>query len=231
MKKFMSFLLASSVGLSFANTKSNTNIGEGKSAKKQIGGFELGVGLYQLNYEISGESPENLQGYTLIGAKEFVLPKNFLTKSQLEIGNVQNQNGYDGFDTDTSFTHLNFTQSLAYAIEQGGVVIKPFIALGIGSGVYNQKIDGLSAADQASLGINSISVESNYSSVIRTIGLQATFANGLSPFISYNVRSLNFTGPETSFNKNGAKEDVGLDNVELENSASSSFNIGLSYHF
>ncbi|MBT4791163.1 MAG: hypothetical protein HON90_06295 [Halobacteriovoraceae bacterium] len=194
-------------------------------------GWGLGIGTQQLNYDLGSQGSETLNGFALIGSKDFTLPKNFATKTSLILGSASNKKSRSDYNTDTSYSNnIEISQNISYTIQKYGVAFKPFFSMGFGSGNYKQETDGLTAAARAELGIDALKTTAIYKSQTTSLGLQILLKNGLAPFLSYNTTRL-FFSEETSYaTKNGSKDRVSI-RSSLDDLESQALTVGLMYLF
>lgn len=210
--------------------KSEVKIEKNTSNLKEKNGWELGLGYYQLNNEFDGGGSESLNGFSLIGSKDFKLSERVFTKTTLAKSIASNKETKSEFNTDSDYSHYGISQNLAYTVEVSGIHMKPYISYGFGKGDFVQTTDGLDATAQDILGIKSYKTKAIYTTQVSTIGLQVILDNGLVPFLAFETTNITFKRVKTSTVKSGSKDTVSI-SYDLEDTVSRAFVAGAAYAF
>ncbi len=123
---------------------------------------------------------------------------------------------------------IGISQRLSYDVELNGVTLKPFIGASYSAGVLSLETTlSESNGDNGNLEANI-----NYRKLGGEIGIQAAFANGLTPFLSYSVSSLSFSNnADITGNINGQNIDINSTDVNMEDLESRAVTLGLGYSF
>lgn len=197
---------------------------------KTRNGWEVGVGSYQMDNSFESGDNEELSGRVIVGSKNFKINNRLHTKTSLRIMNASGSNNEKTYDSETKFSHYDVSQNISFVIHQNDVTFKPFVSVGFGSGDFIQQMDGFSDEDQEVLGFESLETTAYYTVSTSAIGLQATFSNGITPFVALENTAIAFHDTKTAHKKSGSKRGVKIKS-SMGDIESSVLTAGLIYAF